>query len=306
MASTFTPNIDLEEPARGDQVGVWDTPVNSNMTVIDLIAGGRAVISGAAGSVVLAAAQFQANTITFNSTLLASITVTFPTSFKKPYQIQNACTGSSAFTITLLTTTAGATAVCAPPGQIVTVSSPDGFNMNYVDLPFVGSYWDYAGSSVPNWVSGCTIPPYLACTGGTFSATLYPTLAVILGSTTLPDARGRARFALDGGAGRLTVGNAGFNPNIVATGGGDERTGSHTHVATDSGHTHTGTVAIQGVSIANLSLARQGGNDGTGFNEALTINAGFANITVSPQSSGGLASNIPPAYIGGITMIRAG
>jgi hypothetical protein len=26
MASTFTPNIQLEEPARGDDVGTWDTP----------------------------------------------------------------------------------------------------------------------------------------------------------------------------------------------------------------------------------------------------------------------------------------
>ncbi|MEH2547137.1 hypothetical protein V1283_003782 [Bradyrhizobium sp. AZCC 2262] len=28
MVSTFTPNIQLEEPARGDQVGFWHTPVN--------------------------------------------------------------------------------------------------------------------------------------------------------------------------------------------------------------------------------------------------------------------------------------
>ena len=37
MASTFTPNIQLNEPARNDDVGTWDTPVNSNMTLIDLV-----------------------------------------------------------------------------------------------------------------------------------------------------------------------------------------------------------------------------------------------------------------------------
>ena len=39
MASTFTPNIQLEEPARNDDVGVWDTPVNNNMTLVDLVVG---------------------------------------------------------------------------------------------------------------------------------------------------------------------------------------------------------------------------------------------------------------------------
>ncbi len=107
MVSTFTPNVQLEEPARGDYVGTWDTPVNANMTLIDLILGGKVSISGAAGNVTLAAAQFQSKTLTFSSTLLASITVTFPTSFSKSYEIYNTCTGSSLYTITLQTTAAG-------------------------------------------------------------------------------------------------------------------------------------------------------------------------------------------------------
>src|SRR5882672_5514277 len=152
MVSTFTPNLQLEEPARGDQVGTWDTPVNNNETLIDLVAGAINTISLNNSPVVLAAAQFQSKGITFNSTLTGSVAITFPTSFKKSYEIQNLCTGSSAFTITLLTTAAGGAGICCPPGEWMECVN-DGVNIKFKNLGRIGSYWDYAGSSVPNWVS---------------------------------------------------------------------------------------------------------------------------------------------------------
>ena len=72
MASTFSPNIQLEEPGRGDQVGVWDTPVNANMSVIDLTIGGIATQALNNSNVILSAAQFRSKGITFNSTLTGS------------------------------------------------------------------------------------------------------------------------------------------------------------------------------------------------------------------------------------------
>ncbi|MGY4370883.1 hypothetical protein ACVW1A_006948 [Bradyrhizobium sp. LB1.3] len=84
MVSTFTAKINLEEPARGDYVGTWDTPVNSNMTVVDLVAGGQTSITLKNSPVVLASAQYQCSVITFASTLTGSVSITFPTSFKKP------------------------------------------------------------------------------------------------------------------------------------------------------------------------------------------------------------------------------
>src|SRR5882724_6785291 len=189
MVSTFTPNIQLEEPARGDDVGVWDTPVNSNMTVVDLVAGGIATITLNNSNVVLSAAQFRSNFLVLVSTLTGSVALTFPTSFVKPYSVQNACTGSSAFVITLGTTASGGQVICCPPGQITDFFN-DGTNIKFKNLGGpVGSYWDYAGSSVPAWVSGCSIPPYLNCDATTFSSGQYPALLAILGSTTLPDSR---------------------------------------------------------------------------------------------------------------------
>src|SRR5262245_17896934 len=130
MASTFTPNINLEQPARGDDVGTWDTPVNNNTGEIDLCIGGTATQGLNNSNVVLSAAQFQCAQITFNSTLTGSVSITFPTSFKKPYTIKNACTGSSAFTITLQTTAAGGQVIACPPGQPFDVVN-DGANLSF-------------------------------------------------------------------------------------------------------------------------------------------------------------------------------
>jgi len=305
MALTFTPNIQLEEPARGDQVGVWDTPVNNNMTLIDLVVGGITTISGAAGSVVLSAAQFQAKTITFNSTLTGSVAITFPTSFTKSYEIQNLCTGSSAFIITLGTTAAGGQVIGVAPGEI-TECLNDGTNLKYRNLGRVGNYWDYAGSSVPAWVSGCTIPPYLACTGGTFSATTYPTLAVILGSTTLPDTRGRVGFAVDAGAGRISSAATGFSGSSVGASGGAQATTLSSQnmppiQITDPGHIH-------GITTGNIiSLGGGGNNFGGGSFQPVqpVVASAFTGITAGSSSPTSF-TNLPPAYIFGITMIRAG
>src|SRR5581483_5753156 len=122
MASTFTANINLEEPARGDDVGTWDTPVNNNMTLVDLVAGGQSKITLNNANVTLSAAQFQSNIITFQSTLTGSVTITFPSTFKKPYTVEHLCTGSSAFTITLQTTVAGGQAIVCPPGRASTTT----------------------------------------------------------------------------------------------------------------------------------------------------------------------------------------
>src|SRR6266852_408192 len=175
MASTFTPNIQWEEPARGDDVGTWDTPVNNNGTLIDLVTGAIATIPLNNSNIVLSNAQFRSKGITFNSTLTGSVTITFPTSFTKSYEIQHLCTGSSAFTITLATT-AGGQVIAVPPGETIDCFN-DGSNLKFKNLERVGAYWDYAGSSVPSWVSGCTIAPYLNCDGTVFSSATFPVLA---------------------------------------------------------------------------------------------------------------------------------
>lgn len=299
--STFTNSKQLEQVARGADVGTWDTPTNSNWGITDAALAGTATIPLAGANIVLAAAQFQAKEITFNSTLIANVTITFPTSFTGPYTVQNLCTGSSQFTITLITASTGQ-AICCPPIELFDMWN-DGTNLKYRNFGRIGTYWDYAGSSVPAWVSGCTVAPYLNCDGTTFSATTFPALAMILGSTTLPDSKGRARATLNQGSARLTSSQGGVDGNTLGAAGGTQTTTlSSLNVppvpVTDPGHVHGYTFDT---SLAGGAFIVTGGTGpGTKFvNSAVTgISAG----STSPTAF----SNINPTYISGLTLLRAG
>lgn len=301
MASTFTPNIQLEEPARGDDVGTWDTPVNGNSTLLDLTVGAITTVSLNNSPVVLSAAQFRSKGITFNSTLTGSVTITFPTSFTKSYEIQNLCTGSSAFVITLATTASGGQVICCPPGETIDCFN-DGANIKFKNLGRVGAYWDYAGSSNPAWNTACTVPPYLNCDGSQFSATTFPALAVVLGSTTLPDARGRSRFATDQSAGRISSAATGFSGSSVGSNGGLQ---SITLLTSNlPAYTPAGVVSAGGaIGSGGVNSANVPGT--VGF---IVAGGGTPNPIFTGTPQGGASNpltNLPPSYIGGLTLIRS-
>src|SRR5882672_5582096 len=313
MVSTFTPNIQLEEPARGDDVGVWDTPVNSNMTVIDLVTGAIATIPLNNSPIVLSAAQFKSKTIVFGSTLTGNVVITFPASFTKSYEIYNGCTGSSAFTITLQTTAAGAQAICPPPGEFIDAIN-DGLNLKFKNLGRVGSYFDYAGSSVPGWVSGCTVPPYLNCDGTAFNGATYPALAIVLAGTTLPDRRGTTGYTLNQGTGRLTTANGGLdgNTNLSVKAAQATLGTSNLPAYTPTGAVSqvTGTANLQGGSIGgSLPNVALYGQNTSGVNILGPLPLTLSAQSFAGNSQGGTSApfgSIGTGVVAGITMIRAG
>lgn len=305
MASTFTPFLGFEEPARGDLVAIWDTPWNSNSSLLDLITGGVTTISLNNSNVVLSQTQYKCKTIIFNSTLTGSITVIFPSSFVKSYEIQNLCTGTNTFFVLLTTGVVGSQCIAAPPGEAVNITNDGANNLQYRNFGHVGEYWDYAGTTAPAWFGACglygtqNIPPYLNCDGTNFSSATYPQLAGIMGSITLPDSRGRSRFALNQATGRITAGISGVDGNTRSAVGGNEALQLHTHGVSDPGHTH-GHNAQQNNS--DLGFPPAGGILGTG---AATINANVTGVSINNAGVGG-SQNMPPAYVGGLTFIRAG
>lgn len=307
--STFSPNVQFEEVARGGDVGTWDTPTNSNWTIADLVVGGIATIPLNNSNIVLSAAQFQCRQLTFNSTLTGNVTITFPTSFTKSYDIQNLCSASSAFTITL-SNGSGGQVICAPPGEIVEIVN-DGTNVNYRNLGRVGSYLDLATTAVPNWINGCSPQlPYLSCTGQSFNQFIYPVLTSLLGGTTLPDCRGRYRAGLNQGLGTLTTAGAGIDGNTLLAVGGNNGISAnllpgHTHGVTDPGHSHGFPGgALYGTAVAQA--APQGGNSFIVNAGGFVINSGVTGISIQNNTAVGTMPNAPPGYVGGITLIRAG
>lgn len=323
MVSTFTNSRSLENPAAGDQVGTWGTAsINPNMVVLDSAIGGVTTINVSAGSYNFGAGDARNAMITLSSTLVGSITVTFLSSLYGQYIINNRATGSSAFIITMGTTAAGGEAICAPPGELVDIFN-DGTNLRFRNLERVGTLVPTMYSSMPAWIDGCTRKPYLNCDGTTFSSA-YAALQAVLGSTTLPDYRGRYTAALNQGTARIQSSVAGVDGDTRGASGGITRlTNSH---LPDFSHNHSLTTAVSTDGFAYTDILRTSsephatwalnGESATGFdntssglfapNEARIFQSRQMAVALSTQGSTSPTGFVPPTAISGITMIRAG
>lgn len=309
MVSTFTTNKSLEKPATGDQVGTWGSnTVNPNMDKLDSCLGGVATIALTNSPVTLSSGQYVNTFIRFTGAITANIAITFPAvgSF---YTIINDCTNSSAFYVTATTTAAGGRVIGLPSGSMTQMMT-DGTNCRYSTLPPVGTLWEFGGSSVPAWVSACTVPPWVSCNGTAFSSATYPALTALLGGTTPPDLRGRYRVPLNDGTGRITSGSGVDGNTNLATGGSQQSTPTITQAnipnynltVTDPGHTHTYTRTSGVISVA----AGGGGAQFTTVGD--NVGTSVTGISVNSAGSGtGMSfTNLPPTQVVGITMIRAG
>lgn len=305
MTDPTTTNKILAQPTRGSDSGTWDTPVNGNMGIIDASFGGVTALTLSNSNVALSTAQAQNAFLVLSGTLSANVTITFPGGIGSFFFVQhNALTTTSSFVVSLVSTASGSVTIGLPPGEFSHVGLNGTTGPALMSLPHVGTYWQFGGSAVPAWVSACTTPPWLNCTGGTFSSATYPQLATYLNGNTLPDTRGSAFFTLDQGTGR----NSG---TFLAQGGNANMTLSaanlpaHNHPVSDPGHIHTWTGWTTGQVNAN-----GGGNAGAGGSNPAQVNNtsnATTGLTVSNSTYANTSFSIlPPGYIGGITMIRAG
>lgn len=316
MADPVTPNVGLYIPSHGSDVGSWDQPCNADFSTVDSLASNVATIgltnspvtlttppnSGAAWS---GPYQSQSALIRFTGAITANIVVTIPRAGF--FIVENLCVVGNFYV--QLVSSGGGNAIGAPPGQKTHIFN-DGTNMDFVDLPPVGSYLDlaYSGgdSGLPAWITACTVPPYLNCNGSPFSAVTYPQLAALLGGTTLPDLRGRIRAAFNQGTGRISA--SGVNGDtFLATGGADTEIISQGNLPDynlpyiDNGHSH-------GYSE---TLPQSGGSYGSaapfiGKPVAAATGISPTGIVINSGGSGTPLVTLPPVQIAGVTLIRGG
>jgi microcystin-dependent protein len=165
-------------------------------------------------------------------------------------------------------------------------------NLNHLNsyVNPTGAVLPYAGTSAP---SG-----YLLCDGTSVGTADYPDLFSVVqynygGSGTafnVPDLS--TRMPIGVGNGR-TEGDAGGTENVTLD---VTQIPSHSHSATDSGHTHTYPTSAGADSLS-------GGDTGAydvstyGANGTLTTNSGNANVTIGNTGGGSAHTNMPPYLV---------
>ena len=264
MADPATPNLGVFIASVGSDVGTWYQPLNANFSVQDSLACNTATISLTNAPVTLSTPpnsgaawagpyQSQSALIQFTGTLTGNCVITFPRAGF--YIVENQCTVGAFYV--QLTTGAGKT-IGAPPGKKCHVFS-DGTDMDYVDMPDVGTAYDLHGvTALPAWMTACSTSPYLVKDGSVHNYSDFPALGRLLGSTFggngittfgVPDEMARIRVGYDKTAtNRLTTAVSGVNGATMGSAGGDQAMQQHGHAITGTDPTYDFTYSVFGSS----------------------------------------------------------
>lgn len=116
MASTFTPNKSIEQPAAGSYNDTWATPVNANWEDIDNAFGGTTsiVVTGVpAGNYTLSLAQYQPPNIEFSGVLSGSLVYVVPVGVGGVWTLWNNATGP----YSIVFASGGGGSIFLPPGS---------------------------------------------------------------------------------------------------------------------------------------------------------------------------------------------
>lgn len=322
MTEPVTPNRSLIAPNTGDLPGAWGTSaLNPNWQTLDAMFGGTTTISLAGATTILltvpattgvwpgSLSQSVNSIIYFTGAQTGNAVIQF--TLPGFYIVHNQCTGTS---YVQLAPSAGlGNKIGAPPGKKCHVFF-DGTNMDYVNMPDPGTAYDLHTNttSLPPWMLACTVAPYLIKDGTVYTSSVYPALAQLLGSTFggngittfgVPDERNRFRLPVASGTdpSRVTQAISGVNGTTFGATGGDQRLQSHTHTATDGGHTHGG--GTSGLNFnGNASGYPSVGADivhGTSGTTAI----GTASITNSATGSGS-SQNMPPTIVSFLPLVK--
>jgi len=134
MASSYSPNLNLELQATGEDTGAWGQNLNNNVfSIIDAVLGNTFTLPLSGTDVTLTTSQTQNNFIHLTGTLTTNVNVIFP-QIGRTFFVKNDTTGS--FTVTLKTSAAGTptTATVAQGGSSFVVL--DGTNVYSAGIGF--------------------------------------------------------------------------------------------------------------------------------------------------------------------------
>ena len=160
-----TPNLSLNTPANGSNVGNWDVPVNANWNIIDSAIAGGTIINAAAqsGVVAITLAQYQTRFLIFEGTPSANVNYQFPNGIAGIWYILNATNGALSLTIS---SAGGGTSVVVPQ-TYATIVTCDGANIRFATTYFNGTGQDLTGTAAGLSIGGNAATATSATSAGT-------------------------------------------------------------------------------------------------------------------------------------------
>jgi hypothetical protein len=175
MASTFSPNKTLELPGFNDYVNSWNTPLNSDMTIIDTALGGSTLLNATSptGNVTLTYSQYRPLSLIVSGAMSANVSYIVPAGVGGQWTVTNNTSG--AFSV-FMVSAAGGSSIKIPQGYSTIVScdgSSSGMRISVSTALAAGSSTQvqynsnglFAGASNFTFNGSTVSVPSLAATG---------------------------------------------------------------------------------------------------------------------------------------------
>ena len=141
MASTYTP-LGVELMATGENAGTWGTKTNTNLQIVEQLAGGftQQAVSDSGDTTLSVSdgstgATLSHRMIEFTGTISAGRNVTIPIDVQTFYYLKNSTSGSQTVTFKYVTGSGNSVAVGSGETKVVFATANDGTNPDILELP---------------------------------------------------------------------------------------------------------------------------------------------------------------------------
>ena len=294
MASTFSP-LGIELQATGENAGTWGTKTNTNLQLVEQIAGGftqqavsdsgdtdLSVTDGGTG------ATLAHRMIEFTGSLSAGRNVTIPIDVQTFYFLKNSTSGSQNVTFKYVSGSGDSVAVAPASVKIVFASANDGTNPDIIDIGMGDVTLTGTQTLTNKTLTSPKIGTSILDTNGnelfkltaTSSATNELTIAnAANGSAPTISATGSSDSNVN-----INIAPKGTGEIVVGTGSGDATitsSGAHNLILDTNSGTNSGTITITDGANGNIILAP----NGTGVAQAVDGGDNTAAIKIAGKET---------------------
>ena len=294
MASTFT-GLGVELQATGENAGTWGTKTNTNLQLVEQIAGGftqqavsdsgdtdLSVTDGGTG------ATLAHRMIEFTGSLSAGRNVTIPIDVQTFYFLKNSTSGSQDVTFKYVSGSGSSVAVAPASVKIVFASANDGTNPDIIDIGMGDVTLTGTQTLTNKTLTSPKIGTSILDTNGnelfkltaTGSATNELTIAnAANGSAPTISATGSSDSNVN-----INIAPKGTGEIVVGTGSGDATitsSGAHNLILDTNSGTNSGTITITDGANGNIILAP----NGTGVAQAVDGGDNTAAIKIAGKET---------------------